>query len=124
MSKGETMLTVRHVAERLGVLDSSVRIWARKGRFKGAKQHETHTGFYWLIPEAALAGFEHRGVGRPRKASKTKPGNLNKRTKRKSPEVEVTLPGGPNISAGAGQSRGGSVSDRTSQNAQKAHDNK
>src|SRR5262249_15258890 len=72
MSKRKaTMLTVSKVAERLGVLDSSVRIWARQGRFPGAELHESQLweGSYWLIPESALDGFERRSVGRPRKGT-------------------------------------------------------
>lgn len=64
------MLTVREVADRLQVADSSVRIWASKGRFLGAERHETPVGSYWLIPESALDTFERRGVGRPRKNSR------------------------------------------------------
>ena len=67
MAKAERMLTVREVAERLSAGQSSVRIWARKGRFKGARLEDSPIGTYWLIPESALKGFVMRGIGRPRK---------------------------------------------------------
>lgn len=57
------MLTVRKVAERLGSADSSVRVWAGRGRFPGAKVERPPVGVpYWLIPESALEGFQ---MGKP-----------------------------------------------------------
>jgi excisionase family DNA binding protein len=70
----ERMLTVGQVADRLGVANSSVRIWAKKGRFPGAEYHTTPAGSYWLIPRAAVDGFQRRSVGRPRKAGSKKGG--------------------------------------------------
>jgi excisionase family DNA binding protein len=66
------MLTVRQAAERLGVRESSIRIWAAQGRFEGAKHEETPMGSYWLIPEAQVDGFEKRGRGRPPKSQAEK----------------------------------------------------
>jgi len=64
----EKMLTVREVAERLGAGESSIRIWAAEGRFPGATRESPPAGSpYWLIPEAALDGFEKRDAGRPPK---------------------------------------------------------
>lgn len=66
----KTMLKVPEVAERLGVLNSTVRIWCRSGRFPNAVQEETLRGPVWLIPESDIEGFEKRGRGRPRKEKK------------------------------------------------------
>jgi len=60
--KGAKMLNVHQVAERLGVLVSSVRVWVWKGRFPGARKESTPLGDYWEIPETALEGFE---LGKP-----------------------------------------------------------
>jgi hypothetical protein len=67
MKKGEKMLTVHEVAERLGAGVGSVRVWAWKGRFPGARKESTPLGDYWLIPESALEGFELGSPGRPPK---------------------------------------------------------
>ncbi|HEX7314481.1 MAG TPA: helix-turn-helix domain-containing protein [Pyrinomonadaceae bacterium] len=64
------MLKVPEVAERLGVLTSTVRIWCRSGRFPNAVQETTLRGPVWLIPESDLVGFEKRGRGRPPKKEK------------------------------------------------------
>lgn len=61
------MLTVKEVAERLGAGETSVRLWARKGKFQGAQTQETPYGNFWLIPESALENFENPGRGRPQK---------------------------------------------------------
>lgn len=61
------MLTVREVAERLGAAVVSVRVWANKGKFPGAKKEETPAGDYWLIPETDLKGFNMGKAGRPQK---------------------------------------------------------
>lgn len=61
------MLTVREAAERIGASSISVRIWASKGRFPGARKEETPVGSYWLIPESSLEGFEMGSAGRPAK---------------------------------------------------------
>lgn len=68
--ESSSMLKVPEVAERLGVLSSTVRIWCRNGRFPHAVQQETLRGPVWLIPESDLEGFEKRGRGRPRKEKK------------------------------------------------------
>ena len=74
------MLTVRDVADRLGAGESSIRIWAAKGLFPGARREEPPAGSpYWLIPESALDGFNKRGVGRPPKPEKEKKGRSNER---------------------------------------------
>jgi len=59
------MLTVKQVAERLGVGESSIRHWRIAGSFPGAE--EGPRGIVWYIPEADLKGFQVRGRGRPPK---------------------------------------------------------
>jgi hypothetical protein len=73
MKKKESkMLTVKQVAERVGAGESSVRLWALKGKFPGAELIQPPAGLpYWLIPEIALSGFEKRERGRPSKPTKT-----------------------------------------------------
>jgi len=71
MKKGEKMLNVHEVAERLGATVASVRVWVWKGKFPGAKKESTAIGDYWVIPESALEGFELGTPGRPRKAEKS-----------------------------------------------------
>lgn len=61
------MLTVKEAAERVGASAISVRIWASRGRFKGAKKEVSPIGEYWMIPESALLGFEMGRAGRPQK---------------------------------------------------------
>ena len=52
------MLTVKQVAERIGAGASSVRLWAKSGRFPGAHLIEPPAGLpYWMIPDTALDGF-------------------------------------------------------------------
>jgi hypothetical protein len=60
--RNEKMLNVHEVAEKLGASESSVRVWAWRGRFPGARKEVTPLGEYWLIPESALDGFE---LGKP-----------------------------------------------------------
>jgi hypothetical protein len=72
MKKGEKMLNVHEVAERLGAGVGSVRVWAWKGRFPGARKETTPLGDYWLIPESALEGFELSKPGPKPKADKRK----------------------------------------------------
>lgn len=69
MKKREpVMLTVKQVAERIGAGASSVRLWAKDGKFTGAQLIEPPAGLpYWMIPETALADFEKRDRGRPPK---------------------------------------------------------
>lgn len=66
------MLTAREVAERIGAAESSVRMWARTGRFPGAKLEQTPLGSYWVIPETALEDFSMRSAGRPLGSKKGK----------------------------------------------------
>lgn len=66
------MLTVKEAAELVGAGETSIRLWARQGKFPGARQEETPFGSYWIIPESALDGFEKRNVGRPPKPVTTK----------------------------------------------------
>ena len=54
--KEPKMLTVREVAEKIGAAAISVRIWASRGRFPGARKEATPFGDFWLIPETALEG--------------------------------------------------------------------
>lgn len=64
------MLTAKEVARRLGAGESSIRKWAKEGRFAGAKLEESPIGPYWLIPERSLDGFVVPGIGRPPKAKR------------------------------------------------------
>jgi excisionase family DNA binding protein len=66
------MLTVKEAAARLGAAEISIRVWAKDGRFPGARKESTPMGEYWLIPEAALEGFEMGSPGRPPKSAKPK----------------------------------------------------
>ena len=63
--RGIEMLTVREAAQRLGVSQSSIRVWLDRepGRFRGAEKF----GFMWMIPVSALDGFKLRLPGRPSK---------------------------------------------------------
>jgi len=62
------MLTVKQVAELIGAGASSVRLWAKEGKFAGAELIEPPAGLpYWMIPDTALEGFALRGRGRPPK---------------------------------------------------------
>lgn len=69
------MLTVREVAGRLGTGASSVRLWAKSGRFPGAQLVTDSVVSYWLIPESALDGFEKE---RPGPKPKPKPEDAQK----------------------------------------------
>ena len=64
------MLSVPEAAKVLKVAAVSVRLWARQGRFPGAKREETPAGPYWLLPESSLVGFEMGKAGRPKKGNK------------------------------------------------------
>ena len=69
MAKGKAkMLTASQAARKLGAAESSVRLWARQGKFRGAIREETPVGSYWMIPETALDGFKMGMPGRPPKA--------------------------------------------------------
>ena len=69
--KASKMLTVAEVAGRLSAGESSVRLWARSGRLKGARMVETPFGSYWEIPESSLTGFEKEKPGpKPRSNQK------------------------------------------------------
>jgi hypothetical protein len=69
------MLTIREVAEKIGAAESSVRVWAGRGRFPGAYVEQPPAGVpYWLIPEEALKDFE---MGKPG----PKPGTKQKKSR-------------------------------------------
>jgi hypothetical protein len=73
MAKVSKMLSVRDVAERLGAAESSVRLWADQGRFKGAVRQESPRGPYWSIPEDSLVSFERVKPGpKPKTAGPAK----------------------------------------------------
>jgi len=64
------MLTVREAADMLGAAESSIRVWAGRGRFPGAFLEHPRAGSpYWLIPESALNGFKMGKPG-PKRGSK------------------------------------------------------
>ena len=65
------MLIVKEAAAQLGVPPVSVRLWARSGRFEGAKLEETPLGSYWLIPEDSIKGFKKDKPG-PKPGAKKK----------------------------------------------------
>lgn len=70
MAKGKgggRMLSVKEVAEQLGVQDGVVRAWCINGTLPNAVRTETPRGPFWQIPETDLRGFEKRGRGRPPK---------------------------------------------------------
>ena len=68
--KSAKMLTTGEVADRLGAAESSVRFWARTGRFPGATRVETPVGSYWMIPASAMSGFQMKKPGPKPKATK------------------------------------------------------
>lgn len=70
-ARKKDMLTVREVTERLDVGQSSVRLWAKDGRFPGAQLEESPAGSYWLIPDAALDSFSKQKPG-PKPSAKKK----------------------------------------------------
>jgi hypothetical protein len=61
------MLTVREVSGIIGAPLVSVRLWAREGKFPGARLERSPVGPYWLIPDTTLKGFERKERGRPNK---------------------------------------------------------
>jgi hypothetical protein len=65
--KEPKMLTVKEAAAQIGAAQISVRIWAKEGRFRGARKESTPFGDFWVIPETALEGFVNPGRGRPPK---------------------------------------------------------
>ena len=75
MGKGkDTMLTVREAAARIGASESSIRVWAWRGKFPGARKESTPMGEYWLIPEKDVEAFEMGAPGRPPKPKAKKGG--------------------------------------------------
>jgi hypothetical protein len=80
--KEATDLTIREVSERYDVPASSVRVWCWQGRFPNAYQEATPRGPVWYIPEADLAGFEKRSVGRPPAAKPKANGKTAKKGKK------------------------------------------
>lgn len=76
------MLTAKEVADRLGTGASSVRLWAKAGRFTGAQLVTDSVVSYWLIPESALEGFEKEKPGpKPGAKKKGKAGQSKSRSK-------------------------------------------
>jgi excisionase family DNA binding protein len=61
-----TYLTTKQAAERLGVGESTARLWCKQGRFPGAFEQPTLRGPVWQIPEADVLGFKKPQRGRPR----------------------------------------------------------
>jgi excisionase family DNA binding protein len=59
--RGMELLSTSKVAERLGVDDSTVRLWCRQGLFPTAQQ----VGGSWVIPADALVKFKQPKMGRP-----------------------------------------------------------
>lgn len=72
MGKVTKMLTVKEAAAYIGAGESSIRLWAKNGRFPNAVLEETPAGSYYLIPETDLKGFKVRGRGRPSKPKEKK----------------------------------------------------
>ena len=70
-NREDKMLIVEEVANKLGAAVVSVRMWARTGRFPGARREDSPRGPYWLIPESALEGFQMSKPG-PKPGSKRK----------------------------------------------------
>ena len=67
------LLTVREVAKMLGALESSVRIWARRGRFPGAYVVKPPVGVpYWQIPADSVTEFRKEKPG-PKPKLKPRP---------------------------------------------------
>ncbi len=63
-----TELTTSQVAARLGVGNSTVRLWCKLKRFPGAHEQQTPRGPVWLIPEGDLEDFVVPTRGRPKKS--------------------------------------------------------
>lgn len=61
------MLTPQEVATEMGVAYTTVMLWLKQGRLRGARQKQEARGPVWEIPAAALKGFEKPKQGRPRK---------------------------------------------------------
>ena len=66
------MLNVKEAAERIGTTPASVRVWAGRGRFKGARKESTPLGDYWLIPEDQVEQFQKGKPGPKPGAKKAK----------------------------------------------------
>ncbi len=62
-----TYLTTKQAAERLGIGESTARLWCKQGRFPGAFEQQTLRGPVWQIPEADVADFKKPQRGRPSK---------------------------------------------------------
>jgi hypothetical protein len=63
----EKMLTIREAAVIAGVADITLRRYAKAGKLPGAQLEKGPWAIRWMIPESALASFEKRGPGKPRK---------------------------------------------------------
>jgi hypothetical protein len=64
-----TYLTTKLAAERLGIGESTARLWCKQGRFPGAYEEKTLRGPVWQIPESALEGFTPPKRGRRPKST-------------------------------------------------------
>jgi len=63
----EKMLTISEAAVIAEVADITLRRWAKAGKLPGAQLEKGPWARRWMIPESALASFEKRGPGKPRK---------------------------------------------------------
>jgi transcriptional regulator with XRE-family HTH domain len=50
-------LTTSQLAERLGIGQSTARLWCKQGLFPNAHSVETPRGVVWMIPESDLENF-------------------------------------------------------------------
>lgn len=58
------MLSTTDVANRLGVTRATVRNWCERGLLPGAEKIGEGPRATWVIPEAALEGFQQPRRGR------------------------------------------------------------
>jgi len=72
------LLSTPQVADKLGVDDSTVRLWCRQGLFPTAQQ----VGGSWIIPADALANFSPPKMGRPSTKPKANGSAPSKRAKK------------------------------------------
>lgn len=59
-------LTIKEVAERLGVAPITVHKWREKGMFPNAYKVYEGARAPWLIPESDLEGFKKPLMGNPK----------------------------------------------------------
>jgi predicted site-specific integrase-resolvase len=62
-----TYLTTKQAAVRLGIGESTARLWCKRGRFPGAFEQQTLRGPVWQIPEVDVTDFKKPQRGRPSK---------------------------------------------------------